>query len=142
VRAGADDFTQLVDYHDEYLPGARRFDMGQRTNFHLTPMALASVQQILDWTVPRIAATLQTRTNEIASRAGALGLTVPPPNMRAPHMLGLELPPTAVQRATAALAEAKVITSVRGTSLRISPHLHNSQEDIDRLLNALASAVS
>ena len=141
-RAGAEDFTQLVDYHDEYLPGARRFDVGQRTNFQLTPMAMAAIQQLLDWTVPQIAATLQARTNAIARRAESLGLTVPPPSARAPHMLGLELPPAAARRTAAALEEARVITSMRGSSLRISPHLHNSQEDADRLLNAVASAVS
>ncbi|TMQ57733.1 MAG: aminotransferase class V-fold PLP-dependent enzyme [Candidatus Eisenbacteria bacterium] len=141
-RAGAEDFTQLVDYHDEYLPGARRFDVGQRTNFQLTPMAMAAIQQLLDWTVPRIAATLQARTNAIARRAESLGLTVPPPSARAPHMLGLELPPAAARRTAVALEEARVITSMRGSSLRISPHLHNSQEDADRLLNAVASAVS
>ena len=141
-RAGAEDFTQLVDYHDEYLPGARRFDVGQRTNFQLTPMAMAAIQQLLDWTVPQIAATLQARTNAIARRAESLGLTVPPPSARAPHMLGLELPPAAARRTAVALEEARVITSMRGSSLRISPHLHNSQEDADRLLNAVASAVS
>ena len=141
LRAGAEDFSLLVDYHDEYLPGARRFDVGQRTNFQLTPMALAAIQQLLDWTVPRIAATLKARTDEIADRAETLGLAAPAPDVRAPHMLGLELPPTVARQAAAALTEAKVIASMRGSSLRISPHLHNNQEDLDRLLDALASGL-
>jgi len=141
LRAGSDDFSALSDYQDEYLPGARRFDVGQRTNFQLTPMALAAIQQLLDWTVPRVAATLQARTDEIAARAEGLGLTAPPSDARAPHMLGLELPPAAARRVVAALTESKVIASVRGPSLRISPHLHNNQEDVDRLLDAVASTV-
>ena len=140
LRAGAEDFSR-VDYEDDYLPGARRFDVGQRTNFQLTPMALAAIQQLLDWTVPRVAATLQARTNEITARAEGLGLTAPPPDMRAPHMFGLELPPKADRQAAAALTEAKVIASMRGSSLRISPHLHNGQEDVDRLLDALGAAI-
>ncbi len=141
LRAGSDDFSALSDDQDEYLPGARRFDVGQRTNFQLTPMALAAIQQLLDWTVPRVAATLQARTDEIAARAEGLGLTAPPSDARAPHMLGLELPPAAARRVVAALTESKVIASVRGPSLRISPHLHNNQEDVDRLLDAVASTV-
>jgi len=139
-RVGAEDFSQLVDYHDEYLPGARRFDVGQRSSFQLVPTALAAIEQLFEWTVPRIAATLQVRTNEIAARAEGLGLKAAPPDARAPHMLGLELPPEAARRAAAALTEANVVVSMRGSALRISPHLHNSQADVDRLLDALAAA--
>lgn len=139
-RAGSDDFGQL-DYQDEYLPGARRFDVGQRTNFQLVPMALTAIRQLLDWTVPRVTATLRVRTDEIAAGGKRLGLTVPPPDDRAPHMFGLELPPDAAQRAATALAEASVVASARRSSLRISPHLHNNQEDMDRLLMAVASAM-
>jgi selenocysteine lyase/cysteine desulfurase len=141
-RAGSEDFGGLVDYVDEYQPGARRFDVGQRSNFQLVAMALAAIQQLLDWTVPPIAATLRARTDEIAARAEGLGLTVAPPDARAPHMLGLELPPDAARRAAASLAEEGVVVSMRGSSLRISPHLHINQEDVDRLMEAVASAVS
>jgi selenocysteine lyase/cysteine desulfurase len=138
LRAGSDDFSR-VDYRDEYLPGARRFDVGQRTSFHLVPMAMAAIQQLLDWTVPSVAETLRTRTDEIASRAGALGFRTPPANARAPHMIGVEVPGDA-DAVAAALAGAKVIASVRGSSIRIAPHLHNSREDLDRLLSVLAAA--
>ena len=141
-RAGSEDFGGLVDYVDEYQPGARRFDVGQRSNFQLVAMALAAIQQLRAWTVPRIAVTLRERTDEIAARAEGLGLTVAPPDARAPHMLGLELPPDAARRAAAALEERGVVVSMRGASLRISPHLHNNQEDVDRLMDALGSAVS
>ena len=45
-REGSEDFARLVDYRDEYLPGARRFDMGQRTKFELLPMAIAALEQV------------------------------------------------------------------------------------------------
>jgi selenocysteine lyase/cysteine desulfurase len=141
LRAGSEDFSGLVDYHEEYLPGARRFDVGQRTNIQLTPMAMAAIQQLLDWTVPRVSATLRGRTDHILARAEALGLRTLPPGERAPHMFGLELPPTTVQRVAAALTEARVVAGMRGASLRISPHLHNNQEDVDRLMEAVASAM-
>lgn len=56
VRTGAEDFTRLTDYRDEYQPGARRFDHGQRTQFELTPMAIAAVRKVLEWGVETIGA--------------------------------------------------------------------------------------
>jgi selenocysteine lyase/cysteine desulfurase len=141
LRAGSDDFSRLVAYQDDYLPGSRRFDVGQRTNFHLTPMALAAIEQLLDWTVPRVAVTLRAHNDEILAGAEAMGMKAPPSDQRAPHMLGLEIPPDAADRVGTSLKDAKVVASMRGSSLRISPHLHNNREDIARLLDALASAL-
>src|SRR5258708_2201506 len=36
-REGSEDFAQLVDYCPTYQPGARRFDVGERSNFVLLP---------------------------------------------------------------------------------------------------------
>ena len=70
LRAGSEDFARLVDYRDDYQPGARRFDMGQRTSFQLVPMAVAALEQLLEWEPPRIAATLADLNAALA--AGAL----------------------------------------------------------------------
>jgi selenocysteine lyase/cysteine desulfurase len=141
ARAGAEDFAHLVDYTPDYMPGARRFDMGQRTSFQLVPMALAALEQILDWGVERVAATLRERTSEIADRARELGYEAAAPNAHGPHMLGLPLPDEAAVRVTAALADSGVMAAMRGSALRISPHLHTDAGDSDRLLEALAAAL-
>jgi selenocysteine lyase/cysteine desulfurase len=141
VRVGAEDFTGLDDYNDEYQPGARRFDMGARTSFNLTPMAIAAIEQLLEWQVPRIAATLQETTAVLAARATELGLSPPPENERGPHILGLDLPPEARERVLPALAAANCFVAMRGGSLRIAPHLHITSEDVDRLMGALASVL-
>ena len=141
LRVGADDFAALVDYQDEYQPGARRFDMGQRPSFGLVPMAIAAIDQLLAWGVPDIAEALGRVTDEIAERARALGLAPPARDERGPHMLGLELPPDAMDRVAGALARNGVVVSVRGRSLRIAPHLHTSTADIDRLVDALRTAL-
>jgi selenocysteine lyase/cysteine desulfurase len=137
ARVGSDDFSSLVLYQDKYEPGARRFDVGERTNFQLVPMAAAAIDQILDWTVPRISATLRTVINEIAERADDLGLTTTPAEQRAPHMLGIGLPVEAARAAAEALEAANVVASVRGPSLRIAPHLHTNASDVDRLIEVL-----
>jgi selenocysteine lyase/cysteine desulfurase len=141
ARVGAEDFTGLVDYSDEYQPGARRFDMGARTSFNLTPMAIAAIEQLLEWQVPRIAATLEETTAVLAARAAELGLRPPPREQRGPHILGLDLPTEARGRALPALAAANCFVGMRGGSLRIAPHLHITPDDVDRLMDALADVL-
>ena len=71
ARRGSEDFAGLVRYQNEFQDGARRFDVGERSNFALMPVADASLKLIADWTVPRILATLARRTESIAARARA-----------------------------------------------------------------------
>jgi selenocysteine lyase/cysteine desulfurase len=141
-RAGAEDFAGLTDYTDEYLPGARRFDVGQHTNFELAPMAIAALRQLLEWDVDNIAATLAEWTGRIESEARERGLDPVPADRRGPHMLGLSVP--ADRRATIAeqLAEANVFVGMRGSSMRVSPHLHVTDADVERLFGALDRAVA
>ena len=141
-RAGSEDFSRLTEYRDEYQPGARRFDMGQRSSFQLVPMAIAALEQILAWEVPRIAATLTETTAAIAERCAGLGLAVAPANERGPHMLGASLPADTRMSILPALREANCYAAVRGASLRIAPHLHVTEADVDRLSDALASATA
>ena len=136
-RAGSEDFARLVDYRDEYAPGARRHDMGEMSNFHLMPMAIAALEQILAWGVGNTAETLRARTAAIAERAREFGLGSQPAELRAGHFLGLRfadgIPPGLLD----ALAREKVYVSVRGSSMRVTPHLYNTDADVDRLFAAL-----
>ena len=141
VRAGADDFASLVDYQDEYLPGARRFDMGQRPNFGLVPMAVAALEQLQAWGIGPVGEAVAAVTDRIAAGAASLGLTVPAPEDRGPHILGVDLPPGTAEQVGAALQADRVVVSVRGRSLRIGPYLHTHDGDVDRLLAALAAAL-
>ena len=139
-REGSEDFARLVDYRDEYEPGARRFDGGARTKFELTPMAIAALEQIVEWEIPRIAATLALRTSEIARQAAGLGLDPVPEDQRGPHLIGVRISEGAREHTLSALAEVNCFASLRGSSLRIAPHLHTTDEDVERLCEGLARA--
>jgi selenocysteine lyase/cysteine desulfurase len=139
-RAGSEDFAALVDYTDDYRPGARRFDVGQRTSFGLVPMAIAAAEQLLEWTVDGIAARLAVVTGEIAERAASLGFTVAPPEQRGPHMLGIDVPRELAPALGRSLEERNVVVSVRGKAIRIAPHLHTTPDDVERFVDALAAA--
>jgi selenocysteine lyase/cysteine desulfurase len=138
-RAGSQDFARLVDYRDEYQPGARRFDVGQRTKFELVPMAVAALSQVLAWQPANIAAALAGVTARIAEGAAVLGLE--PALQRGPHMVGVKVPGELRDAVSRALTDSRRFTAARGDVMRISPHLHITDRDVGTLLGALESAV-
>jgi selenocysteine lyase/cysteine desulfurase len=140
VRAGSEDFARLTEYRDEYQPGARRFDQGERTQFELTPMAVAATEQILSWGVADIATALRATTDLIVECLSSIGLA-PLPHPRGPHLLGVPLPPAVRARVLPALSDARCFAAVRGSSLRLAPHLHTTNDDIERLVAALRTAL-
>ena len=142
VRAGSEDFDRLVDYRDEYQLGARRFDVGERASFSLLPVAIAALEQILAWEVERIAATVAPLTARVERRAAELGLAALPAARRAAHLVGVDLPASAPPDLTSRLAARGVHVSVRGRSLRVSPHVYNRPADVDRLAEALAAELA
>ena len=137
TRATSEDFARLIEYRDEFAPGARRFDMGEPANFHLTPMAVAALEQIHAWGVDNIAGTLKERTSAIAERARDMGLPSLPDELRAGHFLGLRFADGVPPGLLDALARENVYVSVRGSSVRVTPHLYNTDADVDRLFAAL-----
>ncbi len=137
ARQDSQNFAELVNYKDGYQPGARRFDMGERSNFHLMPMAEAALTQLLEWGIDNIHETLKARNEAIIARAAPLGLKAAPDHLRAGHYLGLRFPGDVPDGLIERLAERKTYVSLRGTSLRVTPHLYNTDEDIDRLFEAL-----
>jgi len=141
AREGSEDFTRLTSYREAFQPGARRYDVGEPSNFALMPMAVAALRRIHAWGVPRISMTLAGMTGEIAGRAAGLGLGAVPAPLRAPHYLGLRFPAGMPAGLGAQLASQHVYVSVRGSALRITPHLYNDGEDIDRLIRALSTAL-
>jgi selenocysteine lyase/cysteine desulfurase len=103
-------------------------------------VAESSLRQILEWGVKNIAETLGLKTDKIATKAKELGYDLPPQSMRAPHMIGLSNPGGVSGDLAGKLSEKNIYVSVRGDAIRIAPHLYNSDEDLDRLFDALQLA--
>ncbi len=137
-RLDSEDFTHLVDYREEFQPGARRFDVGERGNFHLIPMALAALQALQGWGIDNIQATLRARTDAIAERAAALGVDSVARRHRPGHYLGLRFPGGVPRGLAERLAAEKVYLSVRGRhSVRLTPHLWVNDDDVERFFAVL-----
>ena len=139
ARAGSEDFARLVEYRDDYQPGARRFDVGQRSQFELVPMAIAALEQLGEWGVDRVADRLAEVTASLTATTNALGLHPLPTDQRGPHLLGVRLPDAVRARVVPGLAAANCYAAVRGEMLRLAPHVHVDDTDLARLADALAS---
>ncbi len=141
-RRGSENFGGLVDYQSKFQPGARRFDMGEGANFSVLPMAVVALEQLLDWGTEQIQSTLSVMTATIAEQATGLGLKTGDANMRAGHFLGLEFPGAVPAGLPECLGKEGVFVSVRGQSMRVTPHLYNNETDVDRLISALRRALT
>jgi selenocysteine lyase/cysteine desulfurase len=138
-RANASDFSSLTLYMEDYDKGARRFDMGERSNFALLPAAMQAIKQLLKWDVAQISETIGAINRRLADAAAELGFTAPREPLRAAHYLCLRRKTAIPKELPEMLAREKVFVSVRGSSIRVTPHIYNTAEDSERLIKCLQS---
>jgi selenocysteine lyase/cysteine desulfurase len=136
-RANASDFSSLILYTENYDAGARRFDMGERSNFALLPAAVRAMKQLLEWDVAQISETAGALNRQLAEAATDLGFSAPAEPLRAPHYLALRRKEAIPKELPEMLAREKVFVSVRGSSIRVAPHVYNTAEDCERLIACL-----
>jgi selenocysteine lyase/cysteine desulfurase len=141
-RANARDFASLILYTEDYDAGARRFDMGERSNFALLPAAVRAMKQLLEWEVARISETAGALNRQLANAAADLGFSAPAEPLRAPHYLALRRKEAIPKELPEMLAREKVFVSVRGSSIRVTPHVYNTAEDGERLIACLRRIAS
>src|SRR4030081_232406 len=136
-RANARDFASLILYTDKYDEGARRFDMGERSNFALLPAATYAMKQLLEWGIAEVSETAGAINRQLAADAAEAGFSSPPEHLRAPHYLCLRRQAGIPAGLPEILARQKVFVSVRGSSVRVTPHVYNSTNDAERLIACL-----
>lgn len=142
ARAESDDFRNLVTYKEEYRPAAARYDVGGRSNFVLMPMAIAGLEQLLDWGVASIQAYCRELTRELFETLPQRGFEADDEQGRAAHLFGLRAPPGLDNAALKAeLDRRRIYVSLRGAAVRVSPHVYNTTDDIDALKGALLETV-
>lgn len=139
-RAGSENFKELVHYRDDYQPGAARFDVGERSNFALLPMASAGLDHVLDWQPAGIQEYCASLTRELLTEVQALGYRVEESGFRGAHLFGLRAPAGVDIISLANTLRARnVHVSLRGSAIRVSPHVYNDAGDVAALLEALHS---
>jgi selenocysteine lyase/cysteine desulfurase len=137
-RKGSEDFRALVNYSQEFQSGARRFDMGERSQLVLMPIFEEGLRQLLEWSVGNIADTLAALNARFAAVLEGAGFECVPANLRAPHILAARIGPRADEIGQL-FRRHGISASFRGDMLRLSPHLWVDAEDEARFRDALGA---
>jgi len=134
TRKGSENFANLTNYVTEFRAGARKFDMGAFPQFNLLPMSIAALQQIDQWEIGSIQTKIKKLTDKINNYKKEIGV-VDDTSLSVGHISSIPLENLNIDKLKDRLQNNNVVVSFRGTSVRISPHLYNDVEDIDKLLS-------
>ena len=141
-RKDSQHFSALINYQSEYQPGARRFDTGERSNFIMIPMLLAALKQIDAWGVNNIQRYCAQLSTELGQALDGTPYTVASPHERAAHLFGIRIADAEqIPAILEALRQRQVYVSQRGASIRVSPHVYNTEADVVALAEALRAAL-
>lgn len=135
-RTGSNDFTK-IGYHSEYESGALRYDVGEHSNFMLTPMLLAAIRQINRWHPRNVNEYCTEITRSAVARLREAGYWVEEDSYRSSHLFGLRFNHKDPETLKSLLLKNKVYVSFRGNAIRISTHAFNNESDLERLVNVL-----
>jgi selenocysteine lyase/cysteine desulfurase len=124
----------------DYSPhaSARRFDSGTPPVPSLYP-GVAGMELVAEVGVPAIEEHVRGLVDLLFAGLEELGATVATPRDPAEHGPLICVVSTDPSALVDALAAERIVTSTRDTNLRISLHLYNVEEDIDRILAVLAA---
>ena len=143
MRSGSENFARLVDYEDRYAQGMRRFDTSLRVNPILIAMLEATCRLLIDWQPGRIRDYLLKIEHQSIERMRSLGFEVADEAERGANLFGVKLPvgmdPEVCRKH---LARQQIHVAVRGSSVRVSPHVYNDERDMEKLTDALAQLMS
>ncbi|MGQ0697017.1 MAG: aminotransferase class V-fold PLP-dependent enzyme [Panacagrimonas sp.] len=141
AREALGDFTALGARLPPYRAGARRFDFGPYPHPISVPMATAALTQIQSWGVASIRARLCELTCYLEQALARHGLGEGLNRNHAPHLCAWTPSAESLPAVVKAIERAGIVLSVRNGGLRIAPHLHVREEQLNYLVDVLAAAV-
>jgi selenocysteine lyase/cysteine desulfurase len=137
---GAEKFHSLAFENPQPVPGARRWDMAETSNYFNFAAMDASVQFVLQFG-PETAQTHNRKLIDLLFERLPKDRCVPASPLdsaqRGPYGCFTARSPEKTAELYHKLVKEKVITSLREGNIRVSPHLYNTEQDIDRLLAAI-----
>ena len=135
---GTDDFSRLTQYDDTLRGDARRFELITLPYQDFAGMN-ASVRMLLDVGIPAIGQHLRSLHAPLLEWASRYGVrVVSPRGDRASGILCIA--PADVGAAFRALKAARVICGMREGAIRLSPHLYNTLDEMQQVVDILEKA--
>lgn len=142
-RLDSDNFSGLVNYQDQYLDGALRYEVGEHSNFILLPMFIAALKQIHDWGPENIQNYCTELIEDPVKEIMGMGYKIEDSRYRSSHLFGIRLPKAVtIEKIQKQMKIHKVSVSYRADAIRVAPHVYNEKKDMNRLVKALKSAAN
>ncbi len=127
-----------LEYVQEYRPAAARYDVGERSNQIQLPMLNAALDMVLEWGPERVQEYCATLLQPFEDTFCEAGFALEDRAWRGAHLFGLRSRRGLDADATAAaLRQARVFVSVRGTAIRVAPQVYNDSSDLEALAATL-----
>ncbi len=137
-RSNAQDFANLANYENTYFPQAGRYNVGETSDFMKIPMLIDSLGQLLEWEVAGIQAYCKNILSPLRDFMAENDVHLEEEQFQSRHLVGFRMNERLnAQELIPALKANHIILSVRGNSLRVSPHVYNTNEDIEKLIGVL-----
>ncbi|RNC85825.1 MAG: aminotransferase class V-fold PLP-dependent enzyme [Balneola sp.] len=137
-RYKSEDFRNLVNYSDDYQPGALRYEVGGHSNFILVPMLLEAIRVLNSWGVEEVQNYCKQLVHEPVRQLRDAGFIIEKEDHRASNIFGIRLGEHHdMADIKNRLQEANVFVSYRGDAVRISPNVYNETADMDLLVKTL-----
>lgn len=137
-RLNSEDFSGLVNYEDRYQTGALRFDVGEHSNFILVPMMIEALKQLNRWGVDNIQHYCRKISGTALEKLTNAGFLIEDDDYRVAHLFGIRPGKShSIKDIRSLFAEHNISVSIRGDSIRVSPHLYNTEDEMLRLTDLL-----
>lgn len=134
-RKNSEDFSQLVNYQDEYQPKADRFSVGESSNFILVPMQIKAIEQLLDWGIQNIQDYCHTISSKAIDHLREKGCFIEEDQYRSKHLFGVYLPDHMdIETLKVRFRESGISVGIRGEAIRVAPHVYNTAEDFEKFV--------
>ncbi|MBT8398863.1 MAG: aminotransferase class V-fold PLP-dependent enzyme [Rhodothermia bacterium] len=141
TRRNSENFADLVNYRDEYQPGAIRFDVGERSNFLHIPMMLAALEQTALWGPASTQSYCSALSRPAVDEIVDAGYLMADAESRCGHIWGVRMPKgLSGDRVRHELDARAVRVSFRSDAIRVSPNVYNDPDDLMALVDALRVA--
>lgn len=126
------------DFAQEVAPGARRFECGA-PHFAGIVGLHQSMKTLLEVGIDRIMTRVLELTDQAEEGLRSKGYEILSPREKDERsgILTFSHPKRSAEELTDLLNDSKVVTTLRGGGVRISPHFYNSEEEIERFLDIL-----
>lgn len=130
------DFSRCVDYEWRFVPGARRYEVATLAFQDICALA-ESVELLLEVGVDKIREHLRRLNRPMEAWLAERGIEVVSPTDDAHRSGILAFRPADLRGTHRALLAAGVVCVPREGAIRLSPHLYNTREEMERVMEVL-----